>query len=92
MLRLDEASKLLLPEILELEQASDLPPSRVGDHETARRGESLQTGRSVRRLADDAALLRCALADQIADNDEPRGDADAHGQALRGTPAAPRRR
>jgi len=45
MLRLDEASELLLPEILELEQASDLPPSRVGDHKTARRGESLQTGR-----------------------------------------------
>ena len=35
----------------------------------------------VRSDADDAALLGCALADQIADNDEPRGDVDAHGRA-----------
>src|SRR5262249_60657863 len=34
----------------------------------------------VRRLADDPALLLCALADQIADHGQPGGDAEPHAQ------------
>ena len=31
---------------------------------------------------DDASLVRRTLADQLADHYQPRGDADAHRQAL----------
>jgi len=37
----------------------------------------LQPGGEVRRFTDDRLFLRRALADQIADNNEPGGDADA---------------
>ena len=40
-------------------------------------GQGLQTGGEVRRLADDRLLLRRSCADQIADDDQPGGDADA---------------
>ena len=46
---------------------------------------ALQARREVRRLADDAALLRLSGADQVADHDEPGRDADAH--AASGAPA-----
>ena len=46
-------------------------------------GQRLQPGGEVRRLADDPALLRRARADQIADHDEPAGDAEPHVQRLR---------
>ena len=36
----------------------------------------MQTRREVRRFAYDGLLLRSARADQIADNDEPRCDAN----------------
>ena len=38
---------------------------------------ALQSCREVRRLADDAALLRRTRSDQIADYDQASGDADA---------------
>ena len=38
---------------------------------------ALQARREVRRLADDAALLRLPRSDQIADDDQPGGNADA---------------
>ena len=47
------------------------------------RGQRLQPGGKVRRLADDPALLCGTLADQIADHDEPAGDAEPHVQRLR---------
>jgi hypothetical protein len=37
----------------------------------------LETGGEVRRLADHSALLSVTGADQVADNDEAGGDADA---------------
>ena len=74
--RLGEALERLRPEIVELEQAADQPPGRLGDHDAARLGQRLQPGREVRRLADHRLLLRRTLADQIADHDEPGGDAD----------------
>src|SRR5205809_1059311 len=42
-----------------------------------RQRHALQPRREVRRLADDAALLRLAGADQVADHDEAGGDADS---------------
>ena len=38
---------------------------------------ALQAGRKVRRLTYDGLLLRSARADQIADDHQPGGDADA---------------
>ena len=38
---------------------------------------ALQARREVRRLADDAALLRLARSNQVADDNEPGGNADA---------------
>jgi hypothetical protein len=49
----------------------------VGNDNRVRLGESLQSGCEVRRLADDAALLRLFGADQIADDHEPGGDPDS---------------
>jgi hypothetical protein len=43
---------------------------------------SVRAGLEVRRLADDAALLCRALADEIADHGEPGGDAEPHAQIL----------
>ena len=64
-------------EIAVFEQAAD-PPSRArGDDDLVRLGQGLQAGGEVRRFADDRLLLRRALADQIADDDQPGGDADA---------------
>ena len=37
---------------------------------------ALQARREVRRLADDAALLRVPRSDQVADHDQPGRDAD----------------
>ena len=37
----------------------------------------MQSRRDVRRLADDAALLRLSRSNQVADHDQPGGNADA---------------
>ena len=37
---------------------------------------ALQARRKVRRLADDAALLRLTRSDQVADHDQPGRNAD----------------
>ena len=46
-------------------------------------GQRLQARGEVRRLADDRLLLRGALADQVADDDQAGGDADARRQRAR---------
>ena len=53
---------------------------------------ALQPRREVRRLADDAALLRLARADQVADDDQPGRDADTGLQRQRGVLSAAHRR
>ena len=50
-------------------------PSADDDH--VRLGDPLQARREVRRLADDAALLRLPRSDQVADHDQPGRNADA---------------
>ena len=68
-LRFSKTGKWLRPEILQLEQRTDLPSRAIGNDERARCGQSLQPGGQVRRLADNPALLRGARTDQIADHD-----------------------
>jgi hypothetical protein len=48
------------------------------DHHLARFRKRLKSGSDIRRLTDDALLLCSAFADEIADNDQPRGYADPH--------------
>ena len=79
-----DALEVLCPEVLELEEIAEKPPRAVGDDDHVRLGDALQARREVRRLADDAALLRFARADEVADDDQPGRDADAHLQAERG--------
>ena len=74
--RLGDALDLDGAEIAVVEQIADQPPRARGDHDSVRLGQRLQPGGEVRRLADDRLLLRRALADQIADDHEPGGDAD----------------
>ena len=81
-MRLGKAGKLLRPEVFQIKQLADLPAGRFGDHQRVRRGQGLQPSGKVRRLADDPALLRCALADQIADHGQPGGDAEPHTQVF----------
>ena len=61
-----------------LEQTAGQPPRARRDHHGPRLGQCLQPRREVRRLADHRLFLRCALADQIADDHQPGGDADPH--------------
>ena len=61
-----------------LEQTAGQPPRARRDHHRARLGQGLQPRREVRRLADHRLFLRGALADQIADDHQPGGDADPH--------------
>jgi hypothetical protein len=50
---------------------------RLTDQDGVRCGERLQARRQVRRLADDRVLLRGSGPDDLADNDQAGGDADA---------------
>ena len=86
--RLGEALEPPRAEIDQLEQPADQPAGRLADHDAARRGERLQPGRQVRRLADHRLLLCRALADQLADDDHAGGDADPRREGLRPPAAA----
>ena len=71
------------PEVLKLEQIAEKLSRALGDDNHVRLGDALQARREVRRLADDAALLRLARSDQVADHDQPGGNADTGLQRLR---------
>ena len=60
------------------EDVAGEPPRRRIDDQGVRRGERLQTGGEIGRLADYIALLRLAGADQFAHHDQPGGKPDAH--------------
>ena len=49
-------------EVGQLEQTADEAPGRLADHDAAGRGQRLQPGGKVRRLADHGAFLRLTLA------------------------------
>ena len=67
-------------QILKLEEiAEKLSRAPVDDH-TVGLGDPLQPRREVRRVADDASLLRLSGHQKIADHHVPRRDADTHVQ------------
>jgi hypothetical protein len=70
--RLGEALEALGTEVSELEQATDQPR----DDDLAGFRKRLQASREVGRLTDHDLLLSRALADQVADHNEPGRDAD----------------
>ena len=72
-----DALELPRPEVLQLEEIAEKLPRAFGDDHRVRLGDALQARREVRRLADDAALLRLPRSDQVADDDQAGGDADA---------------
>jgi len=72
------------------EQIAEPPARGRGDHHRAGLGQSLQARGQVRRLADHRLLLRGAFANQVADHDEPGGDADPNLQRVGGGDAAHR--
>ena len=74
--RLCEALDPGRTEVGQLEQTADQPPGRLADDDAAGRGQRLQPGGKVRRLADHGALLRLALADRLADHHEAGRDPD----------------
>ncbi len=76
--RRGQALDLDRAEILIVEVTPGEPPRARPDHHRARLGQRLQPRREVRRLANDPAFLRFARADEIAHDDEARGDADPH--------------
>jgi hypothetical protein len=67
-------------EIAVFEEIAKQPPRARGDDDSIRLGQGLQPGGEVRRLADDRLLLRRSRANQIADDHQPCGDADARMQ------------
>ena len=65
------------PEVLELKQIAKKSPGSFGDDHHVRLGDPLQARGEVRRLTDDAVLLRLPRSDQVADDNEPSRNADA---------------
>ena len=68
--------EVLCSEVLKLEQIAHELSRTFGNHDAVRLCNALQACRKVRRLAYDGLLLRSARADQIADDHQPRCDAD----------------
>ena len=68
--------EVLRSEVLKLEQIAEKPARALGYDDCVRLGDALQARRQVRRLTDNAALLRLARSDQVADNNEPGRNAD----------------
>ena len=62
-------------EVLQIEEIAEELSRALSDDHRVRLGNALQTCRKVRRLADNAVLLRRTRSDQIADYDQPSGNA-----------------
>ena len=69
-------------ERFDLEGVAQKTPGRVGDQDRAGLGAGLQARGQIGRVAYNGLFLRRPLADQIADDDDPRRDADAHIQSF----------
>src|SRR5271156_5852574 len=74
--RTSDALEVLGSEVLEFEQVSEKPPRALGDDHRIRFSDPLNARREVRRLADDAALLRLPCSNEIPDDDQPSRDPD----------------
>jgi len=90
--RLGEALHHLAAELAQPEQVADQTAGGAGEDDLAGLRKRLQARRKVGGLANDRLLLRRALADQIADDDKPGGNADADGEPLRSTDLQARHR
>src|SRR5215472_13056012 len=75
--RFSETFKPRCAQIAKLEQLAEQAASAHGNDDCIRLGEGLQPRGKVRCLANDRLLLRRAFANQIANDYEPGGDADA---------------
>ena len=75
--RLGETLDLVPAERAQLEPIANQPARGRGDHHRGGLGQRLQSRGQVRRLADHRLLLCGTFADEIADHDQPGGDADA---------------
>ena len=80
--RLGEALDRVPAQILQAEPVADQPPGRGRHDDAARIGEALQPRGEIGRVADDGLLLRGALPDDIARDDEAGRDPDPHGELL----------
>ena len=76
--RLRKALQLAATEIRHVEESAEQPPRVLHHQDRPWWSERLQPGRQVRRLPDDAALLRFPLAHEIADDHQPGRDSDPH--------------
>src|SRR5215471_2721413 len=74
--RVSDALEVPGPEVLKLKQTAKKPSRALGDDNHVRLGNALQARRKVRRFTDDAALLRVARPDQVADDDQPGRNPD----------------
>jgi hypothetical protein len=74
------------PKVLKVEEGTEKSSRAVGYDDCIRLGDPLQSCCKVRSFPDNATLLSFARADQLADHNEPRRDADAHlqGHTYRG--------
>ena len=66
------ALEVLCAEVFQLEEIAEQLSCALGDDDRVRLGDPLQTRCKVRRLADNAALLRLTRSDQVADYDQAR--------------------
>src|SRR5262252_4234012 len=71
-----EALEVPRPEVLEFKEIAEKSTRAVADDDHVRLGNLLQPRREIRRLANDAALLRLPPADEIADDDQPGRNSD----------------
>ena len=65
------------PRSCKIEQIAEELSRALSDDHRVRLGNALQTCRKVRRLADNRLLLSSTRSDQIADYDQPGGNAHA---------------
>ena len=72
-----DAFKLPDPKVIKLEQIAEQFPRALVDDNPVRFGQRLQARCQVRRLADNASLLRLAGVEQVAHNDQPSSNTNA---------------
>src|SRR5262249_7311994 len=72
-----QALKVPGPEVLQFKEIADKSSRAVADDDDIRVGNPLQSRREIRRLANDAALLRLPATDEIADDDLPGRNSDS---------------
>src|SRR5262245_65530463 len=74
--RRGEALKVSGAKVLELEEIAEKAARTFGNDNGVRLGDPLQTRCKVWCLANDAAFLRIARSNQVADHDQPSSDAN----------------